>query len=134
MSIVEKEILEAEVRIAGVTVSPVSVTLVYEGQDSRNVKRSFVQQVPVRDASLAARVSSDLKRGDQAQVTVINEWREDGCDTYLIDFVKKIETNEEPATTQKEPDATNRYSSFSHNEVRQVVTQPERAIKAKSKA
>lgn len=123
MNTVEKEVSEAEVTIAGMTLLPASVTLVHEGRDSNAVKRSFVQQVPVPDAGLAARAFSELHLGDRVHVTVVNEWRGDGCDTYLLDFRKNAEVN------QEELRAKNGANGFVHSEVPQAIVQPKQAVK-----
>lgn len=124
MNTVEKEVSEAEVTIAGMTLLPASVTLVHEGQDGNTVKRSFVQQVPVPDAGLAARAFSELHPGDRVYVTVVNEWREEGCDTYLLDFRKNTEVN------HAEPRTKNGANGFVHSEVPQAVVQPKQAVNA----
>ena len=91
--VVETEVSSAVVTVAGIAAeNPLSITLIHMGVDVRGVERHFVQQVPVRNEDLARRALSELHKGDKVQVTVVNEWREDGCDTYLSDF-KAIGSN-----------------------------------------
>ncbi len=93
-NLIEIETSEAEVTVAGVTAKPPTVTCVYSGRDTRDTRRDFVQQVPVQDANLAHRAVSELHQGDRVQVTIVNEWYEDRCVTYLSGFkrVPDVET------------------------------------------
>lgn len=124
--IVEVETSEAEVTIAGMTTVPPTVTLVHEGRDGNRVRRSFVQQVPVRNADLADRIVSELHQGDRAQVTVVNEWRKDGCETYLADF-KKV------GIDHQDPVVKNGASSLVQNEITQIMIQPKQITTAKAR-
>jgi hypothetical protein len=117
-NLVERETSEADVTVAGLTETPPTLSLVFEGRDDSRVRRSFVQQVPMRDAGLASRALSELHPGDRVQVTVVNEWRETGCDTYLTGFSKG---------TQEGLAAKNGANGVVHSEIRQVVVQPEQA-------
>lgn len=85
-NLIEIETSEAEVTVTGVTAKPPTVTCVHSGRDTRDMRRDFVQQVPVQDANLAHRALSELHQGDRVQVTIVNEWYEDRCVTYLSDF------------------------------------------------
>lgn len=114
-SVVEIETSEAEVTVVSVTAAPPSITIVHEGRDSNRMRRSFVQQVPMRDANLVNRVLLELHEGDQIQVTVVNEWRKDGCDTYLTDFNKFAESNQKEAVKQ------NGAMNFVYNDTKQIV-------------
>ena len=55
---------------------------------TRNGKpgRLFQQMVPVPDAALFARLTSQVSRGDTIQITVTTVWHEDGYTTALDDF------------------------------------------------
>ena len=123
---VETEASEAEVIIAGISAEPLAVTLVHVGGDTRGLRRHFVQQVPVRDSALARRVLSELNKGDRAVVTVINEWREDGCDTYLADFRRMPDVEQETAVK-------NGALNIVQNEITHFVIPPVRDPKAKVK-
>ncbi len=114
---IEIETSEAEVSVAGITASPPTVTLVHEGKDGNNMRRSFVQQVPVRHADLASRVLSELHQGDQIQATVVNEWREDGCDTYLAGFTKVQDAELEAVIS-------NGVNTIVQNDITQLVISP----------
>ncbi len=114
---VEIETSEAEVTVVGTTDVPPTVTLVYEGKDSNNVRRSFVQQVPVHNMNLASRILSDLHPGNRIQATVVNEWREDGCETYLADFTK-VQDAEPEAVINKGA------TTIVQNDMMQMVNSP----------
>lgn len=121
---VEVETSVAIVTVAGVVPQPCAVTLVYTGRDSGRVRRDFVQQVPVRDAELARRVLAELHAGDRVQVSVVNEWREDGCDTYLSHFKKA------PDVEQKVSDQ-NGTLNVVQIDMEQIVILPARGAKEK---
>jgi hypothetical protein len=66
-----------------------TVTLV---DGPRGVTRHMTQQVPVPDAALFERLVHQVRAGDQIEATLVNEWREAGCVTYLADFGLVIAT------------------------------------------
>jgi len=55
---------------------------------NRNGKpgRMFQQMVPVPDAALFARLTSQIRRGDTIQITVTTTWDESGYSAALTDF------------------------------------------------
>jgi len=112
-NLIEIETSEAEATIAGITAEPPSVVCVYSGRDTRDLRRDFVQQVPVRDVGLARRVLAELHQGDRVQVTVVNEWYEDKCDTYLADFSRIADT--------KASVSTNGVSGIALNDIKQIA-------------
>ena len=121
---VEVEVSEAEVTIAGISAEPPAVTLVFVGRDSDSIRRDFVQQVPVSEPGLLRRVLSELRAGDRALVTVTNEWREDGCDTYLSDF-------KEVPDVKQEPTAKNGTINFTRDDMTQIAVPPVQDLEAK---
>lgn len=123
---IEIEMSQAVVIVAGVTADPPTITCVHTGSDADGIRRNFVQQVPVRDVVLARRVLSELQKGERIQVTVINEWREDGCDTYLAEFKKMPDVEQE--TTVK-----NGMPNIIQSEIKQFTHPPVRAAEAKVK-
>lgn len=116
-NLVETETSLAVVTVVGIVTQPPAVTLVHSGRDAGGVKRDFVQQVPVRDACLAHRVLSELHKGDSIQVTVVNEWHENGCETYLADFKKATDAHQNAA-------AENGVADLVRDDITQVVIQP----------
>ena len=114
---IETETSISVVTIVGIKSEPPAVTIVHSGKDARGLRRDFVQQVPVRGAELARRVLSELHKDDRIQATVVNEWREGGCDTYLADFQKFADTKAEVGTT-------NGGMSIAKSEIADIVTSP----------
>ena len=125
-NLIEIETSEAEVTVAGVTAKPPTVTCVHSGRDTRNMRRDFVQQVPVQDANLAHRALSELHQGDRVQVIIVNEWYEDRCVTYLSDF-KRVPDVETAAIPKK--GAVN----IVQDERRQIISPSARDPKTKIK-
>ena len=128
-NLIEIETSEAEVTVAGITAEPPTITCVYSGRDARDMRRDFVQQVPMQDANLARRALSELHQGDRAQITVVNKWYEDRCDTYLTDFklidLKRV-LDAETASVPK-----NGAVNIVHDERRQIILPSERDPKTK---
>ena len=123
---VETEVSEAEAIIAGISAEPPTVTLVYSGRDVDGLRRDFVQQVSARDADVGRRILSELNKGDRAAVTVINEWREDGCDTYLADF-KKV------SAVDQETSGRNGMPNLVHMDIREVTPAPVQGTREKAR-
>ena len=48
--------------------------------------KMFQQMVPVLDAALFERFTTQAHKGDSVQITVATEWREQEYTTYLMDF------------------------------------------------
>ena len=119
-SFVETETSEAEVSVASMTAHPPTVTLVHEGKDGNNVRRSFVQQVPVRAVNLASRALSDLRPGDRIRAVVVNEWHEDGCETYLTDYTK-VQDAEKVRSAELEAVISSEAVTFVRNDITQIA-------------
>ncbi len=123
-NLVETETSLAVVTVVGIIAQPPALTLVHSGREAGGVRRDFVQQVPVRDARLAHRALSELHKGDSVQVTVVNEWREDGCETYLADFQKITEAHQNAV-------AKNSVADLVRDDTTQIVIQPTTTTKTK---
>ncbi|MBV9851597.1 MAG: hypothetical protein JO250_18160 [Armatimonadetes bacterium] len=65
-----------------------SITLVDYVDGPGGAARHFTQTVPVNDLLLFSRLTSEVSRGDQLEVTIVNEWYDTGAVTYLLDFAK----------------------------------------------
>ena len=121
---IETEVSEAEVTIAGISAEPPTITLVHHGRDGDGLRRDFVQQVSARDADVGRRILSELNKGDRAVITVINEWRVDGCDTYLTDF-KKV------SAVEQEASGRNEMPNLAHVDIREVTPAPVQGTREK---
>lgn len=51
-------------------------------------QKSIAMSVPIRDERLLARAESDLRSGDEVEVTIETRWAEEGIPTTLLDFAK----------------------------------------------
>ena len=128
---IEIETSEAEITVVGTTAKPPTLTCVHSGRDTRGIRRDFVQQVPVQDADLAHRVLLELHQGDRAQITVVNKWYEDRCDTYLFDF-KRVPDVETVVSIPKNGAASS-VSNIVRDDITQITLLPEQNSKAKVK-
>ncbi len=116
--------------VAGVAaVSPgdnPTIRLVYQAENSRGVARQFVRQVPVPDAALFRRIQAGVKEGDQIEATTVNEWYDTGYVSYLADFKKVPDVEQETAVK-------NGALSIVQDEITHFVIPPARDPKAKVK-
>lgn len=74
-------------------------------RQGRRVKM-FQQMIPVQDALLFERFTSQVRPGDSVQVTVVTEWHEQGYTTYLVDFAPTPRTTSAPVEQLPEPIAS----------------------------
>ena len=56
--------------------------------DARGRTRLFTQKVPVPDVALFTRLSAEVVKGDEVEVTVVTQWTDDDYTTSLADFRK----------------------------------------------
>lgn len=70
-----------------------SIRVEYLTTGASGIKRSIFRQIPVPDASLFARVQTELHKGDKIEITAVNEWYEDGYATRLTGFRKTADLN-----------------------------------------
>ena len=79
--------------------SPPAIKVMYCAENSRGAARQFARQIPVLDANLFQRIQANVEVGDRIQVTTVNEWYDNGYQSYLADFAKTNST--EPKNQSK---------------------------------
>jgi len=101
-----------------------TIRLVYQAENSRGVARQFVRQVPVPDAALFRRIQASVKEGDQIEATTVNEWYDDGYISYLADFKKVSDVEQETAVK-------NGTLNLAQNDMTQITVTHNKTIKTK---
>lgn len=90
----------AEVSITAIlSGSPPAIKVIYCAENSRGTARQFARQIAVPDADLFRRIQANVEAGERIQVTTVNEWYDDGYQSYLADFAKTNFT--EPSNQSK---------------------------------
>ncbi len=75
---------------------PPRVNLVTHASGRNGTKRHFTRQVSIPDSNLFVRLKQEASVGDSLRVTVVSEYREAGSITYLTDFKKASDVEQEP--------------------------------------
>jgi len=94
-----------------------TIRVVYHAENSRGIARQLVRQIPVRDAALFGRIQADVKEGEQIEATTVNEWYDTGYVSYLVDFKKVSDVEQE--TTVK-----NGVLDIGHHDITEIIMTP----------
>lgn len=65
---------------------PPAILTVERAVNSSGAVRHFTQKVPVCDANLFRRLSSEVNKGDEITVTIVTEWYEADYTSCLADY------------------------------------------------